>query len=168
MFFDAFLKSLGVRRAPLKTQKKKEKRKAGGRGGAAPAKILIFEHSYVVLGPFEVGNRLLSTRSLRTFIFRAIRPLGLDFQFLGWFGVRTCLNGTSKFSQPRATNLGHRSWFWCGRRRQGCTSDKKIFEQNGVRHLVLRQILGLHVFGISSKSSMDQNLEIFRFLVRVS
>ena len=42
MFFDAFLKSLGVRRAPLKTQKKKEKRKAGGRGGAAPRENFDF------------------------------------------------------------------------------------------------------------------------------
>ena len=44
---------------------------------------------------------------------------------------------------------------------------KKMFGQNGARHRLLRQILGLHVFGISPKNSVDPILENFRFLVRV-
>ena len=85
VFFDAFLKGLGMRRVPSKTQRGEGEKKAGvrGCGGAAPAKKLIFEHFYVVLGPFEVGNRLLSTRTLRSSIFTAIRLLDIDFQNLG-------------------------------------------------------------------------------------
>ena len=56
-----------------------EKRNRGVRGAKPPAKIFIFEHFYGVLGAFEVRNRLLSTRSLRRSIFRAIRLLDLDF-----------------------------------------------------------------------------------------
>ena len=83
VLFDAFLKSLSMRRVPSKTQKEEGEKESGGCGGAAPAKNLIFEHFYVVLRPFEVGNRLLSARTLRSAIFTAIRPLDIDFQNLG-------------------------------------------------------------------------------------
>ena len=65
----------------MKKQKKKEGRKGNrGRGGAAPAKNLIFEHFYDALSPFDPRNRILSTRTLRSSIFRAIRASDPDFQ----------------------------------------------------------------------------------------
>ena len=61
---------------------------------------------------------------------------------------------TAKIEKFRSPQLGHQN--------------KKMFGENGMRHRVLRQILGLYVFGISSKNSVDPILKIFRFLVRVS
>ena len=63
-----------------KKEKKKEVKGAGECGGTAPAKILIFEHFYDALSPFDPRNRILSARTLRSSIFRAIRALHPDFQ----------------------------------------------------------------------------------------
>ena len=62
--------------------------------------------------------------------------------------------------------LGGRRLIWRRRRRRRRQLSKqfrKMFGQNGAWHRVLRQILGLYVFGIPSKNSVDHFLEKFRF-----
>ena len=68
-----------VQRRRSKRRKRKE-REQGGAGAQPPAKNLVFEHFYDALSPFDPRNRILSARTLRSSIFRAIRTLDPDFQ----------------------------------------------------------------------------------------